>query len=365
MPPKKLSVDRKNWDPAMLEERRLKAEKDIAANRLRRQQEENKKNRMERWIKFAVVIWAIRLGFIGFGSTFFGLLPTILKGLSRVTGLDLLLFLPHDELALWHWSRTKDKMRVRSAMANSVPFVTYEVPVASPETLQSVLGSHRFTGKAKTSPSYSSSVFRYHTKGSPWVVGEAISASAVSVYGSREVAEVASFPYPHLLHLQQQEGEEEEEGEGAGEGCDSSGQQCGQGEGEASNWYVVEPLPAPLRHPLLTALSPAFQAYINGINGIAGNGKGHGHNDVESMLWVSSAGAECSPHYDMHHNFFLQLAGTKTFIVTEPASGLLLYVFYSVILLFFVIVACLRDIRLIYLYICWCLHVCILWHRMT
>ena len=79
-------------------------------------------------------------------------------------------------------------------------------------------------------------------------------------------------------------------------------------------------MPAPLRHPLLTALSPAFQTYINGV---AGNG--HGHNEVESMLWVSSPGAECSPHYDMHHNFFLQLAGTKTFIITEPASGLLLY----------------------------------------
>jgi hypothetical protein len=35
-------------------------------------------------------------------------------------------------------------------------------------------------------------------------------------------------------------------------------------------------------------------------------------------LWLSSKGVTASPHYDMEHNFFVQLNGTKRFILSAP-----------------------------------------------
>jgi hypothetical protein len=38
----------------------------------------------------------------------------------------------------------------------------------------------------------------------------------------------------------------------------------------------------------------------------------------ESYIWLSSAGVTAATHYDMEHNFFLQVNGTKKFLVTSP-----------------------------------------------
>lgn len=38
----------------------------------------------------------------------------------------------------------------------------------------------------------------------------------------------------------------------------------------------------------------------------------------EVRLWMSSRGVIASPHYDMEHNYFLQLNGTKKFILSSP-----------------------------------------------
>jgi hypothetical protein len=38
----------------------------------------------------------------------------------------------------------------------------------------------------------------------------------------------------------------------------------------------------------------------------------------EVRLWMSSKGVVATPHYDMEHNYFLQLNGTKKFIISSP-----------------------------------------------
>lgn len=297
--PRKLSVPRKNWDPQILEQRRLHAEKEIKESKVRRQAEDDKKNRLARWVQFAVAIWAVRLGLFGFGTAFGGL-PSLLTALARLTGLNLLLFLPRHDIASWHWTRTRDKMDAYDSIMKGTPFVTTDVPMESLEVVQNILRKYHFKSLAKmkkpevrVADGQLCEGFHYHNKDSAWSIRNATCSKSTEL---RKVTEIG-FPY----HSDEQQT------------CDGGGANCQ----DDAYWYLVEPFHAPLSNPILSSISKEFQEYVS--SSVAHMGS----SSVESMLWVSSAMAECNPHYDMPHNFFLQVAGTKTFVIAEPAASLL------------------------------------------
>lgn len=302
--PRKLSVPRKNWDPQILEQRRDRAEKEIKESKLRRLAEDDKKNRMSRWIQFAVAIWAVRLGLFGFGTAFGGL-PSLVATLSKLTGLNLLLFLPQHDIASWHWTRTREKMDAYDSIMKGTPFVTTDVPMESSEMVQNVLRNYKFKGLAKTKRSAqgnqdatSCEGFHYQNKDSAWSIGKTACSEELQL---RQITEI-SFPYRNDDELPKS--------------CGNGGDRTQNCEYDAS-WYLVEPFQAPLSNPVLSSISKEFQEYVGGsLAHMRGS-------SVESMLWVSSAMTECSPHYDMDHNFFLQVAGTKTFVIAEPSAGVL------------------------------------------
>lgn len=43
--------------------------------------------------------------------------------------------------------------------------------------------------------------------------------------------------------------------------------------------------------------------------------------EPEVLLWMGGDGATASPHYDMVHNFYVQLKGRKRFVLAPPAAG--------------------------------------------
>lgn len=298
--PRKLSIPRKNWDSSMLEERRLQKVREIKESKLLRQTEEDRKNRIARWVQFAVVLWGIRLGLFGFGTAFMGL-PSLLASVSNLTGLNLLLFLPQHDLASWHWTRTKEKMDAYDCIREGTPFVTSEVPMESPETVRNVLQRYNFKSRAKTlsleaKRKSECEGFHYQNKDSPWSIENGTCLEEIKLLNVDEIP----FPYRDQK--------------------DGNDQTCGV---DASNcrddvsWYVVEPFRAPLSNPVLSSISEEFQKYIaHGLSRMRGV-------VVQSMLWVSSAKTECGAHYDMDHNFFLQIAGTKTFVIAEPTTSLI------------------------------------------
>ena len=150
MPPKKLSIPRGKWDPNILERRRLRAEAEHAAARRERQAKEDKNNTFARIVNFVIALWAVRLGLYGFGTAFGGI-QGLLSKISAYTGLDAYLFLPRHDLASWHWSRTVLKMPPKLAMDKATPFVTYDVPIAEPESIKQLLGEYRYKKGARIS----------------------------------------------------------------------------------------------------------------------------------------------------------------------------------------------------------------------
>lgn len=53
------------------------------------------------------------------------------------------------------------------------------------------------------------------------------------------------------------------------------------------------------------------------------------HVESEISFWMSSAHTTASPHYDMEHNFFLQVNGTKRFLISSPSHYALFQPFTS------------------------------------
>jgi hypothetical protein len=281
MPPKRLSIPRKNWDPKILEQRRLRAEAEHAAARREREAKEDKNNSFARIMQFVVALWAVRLGIYGFGTAFGGV-QGLLSKISYYTGLDAYLFLPRHDLASWQWSRTVLKMPPTLAMDKTTPFVTYGVPTIEQESIQQLLRNYRFQKNAFVSVDR---IFHYLDSQAPWghIVGSTEERESCSV------REIGSFPF-------------------RSEDCEEEGYTGGD---PRPHWYLSEPLDHPLSNSFLNKASPAFMEYLRGSISL---------EEAQGTLWMSSEGAECGAHYDVDHNFFLQLSGSKTFFIVEPAA---------------------------------------------
>jgi hypothetical protein len=58
------------------------------------------------------------------------------------------------------------------------------------------------------------------------------------------------------------------------------------------------------------------------------DGQGHNAADLAVLsFWLASAGTTTHTHYDVDHNFFVQLSGTKTFTLFSPNDSSRLYFF--------------------------------------
>ena len=72
--------------------------------------------------------------------------------------------------------------------------------------------------------------------------------------------------------------------------------------------YYNQMLTNPRTNHLLMIIAPYLVDIPSNIKGIT----------PEFRLWLSSEGSVASPHYDMEHNFFLQVKGSKTFLIASP-----------------------------------------------
>ena len=74
------------------------------------------------------------------------------------------------------------------------------------------------------------------------------------------------------------------------------------------NVYMTRRLRSPDTHPIVQELAPCMGSSLPVTKGV----------EAEVSLWMSSSNTCASPHYDMEHNFFLQLNSSKRFLLASP-----------------------------------------------
>ncbi len=72
--------------------------------------------------------------------------------------------------------------------------------------------------------------------------------------------------------------------------------------------YLTRRFRNPSLDPILQEIAPVMSTSLPLSKGV----------ESEISLWLSSGNTTVSPHYDMEHNFFLQVNGTKKFIIASP-----------------------------------------------
>lgn len=90
-------------------------------------------------------------------------------------------------------------------------------------------------------------------------------------------------------------------------------------------YYLGQTLDRPFMHPLVQSVAPYFADQISSRHsGHASSRQQQHHSPAVMRLWLSSRGAVTTMHYDIERNYFLQLSGSKTFVLANADAYLFL-----------------------------------------
>ena len=259
-----------------------------APSLLRRMQQEatNKYNNLRdshlsnltnyRWMRYVIALWTFRMVFVAVGFLF-----PILSLLSS-SKQEIVSF----ELEDTDWSKSNASF-VRNLLSREVPFLFTHAPVPDSSVIGYLLLSYMPSMIANIKQS-SSGHFMYYSSEQQW-------SSKISDKGEYSYVEYKKEDFISELSSQK-------------ENCvviDES-----EDEAESKKYlYFSQFLQRPSTNQILLNFAPHLLNLPTSIKGI----------DPEFRLWLSSEGSKVSPHYDMEHNFFMQVNGTKTFLIGSPS----------------------------------------------
>ena len=291
------------WSDAFLEKKlhEARAQEDRTAKKKR--EESGKKGRLDALtlIKYGVYIWAARLGVLGLGFLF-PLLGTASSMLwfGSLGG-------PEASLASSSWEQFQDAHALQpetlaaTLQRTQAPLLLRSVPVSDADALRAALQSLQYPRvKVHDKPQFtyldpqSSWVRRHPDRAGPSAAaGEPVYMSAENVRGFPYAAVSPSSPGDCPAAA------------GAGSGAGATGE-CLFAPPAAREqwWYVTLPLSGSVAAQLAPALAPL----------------GTGFAAAEFRLWLARENVTVTPHYDTADNVFVQLAGSKTFLVASPEA---------------------------------------------
>ncbi len=283
------------------------------------------KEKFMKWIKFGIVLWSIRAGFVGVGFGVGGI-AVMFPGLIRWFG-----FGSHSIVPSWTYEDTINK-RLSAVMIRDrgAPFVVEGLPLPKEDSIISVLrGIDYGTTKAKvvhhrastnSEAETDTASFTYMISKSAWSTKCTVdeNSSGSNILSTVSPAEIANFPFAR----------DEEAGTGFCASRDDGS--CSQETSTKTldyHWYLTHHLqPSQSDNAAVMELAPAFIEFLTSSSSKKDHNDNTDHYHDISLerahmnIWLSSNGSTASPHYDTDDNFFLQLHGKKTFFIVEPSA---------------------------------------------
>jgi len=250
-------------------------------------------------IKYGVMLWAARLGFMGFSSVIplFGIAMSWLHGPARSGLLTIPVFtLPEISQRL---GMTDKPNEVGEGLAEamrgvfSTPVLIRNVSLPSTKVLLHALlfevdYKSIKLGNARAHPDSTGPTFSYSDGSVAWADRlHLVNHGGASGYKLTESLEnVRGFPFTEGY-----------------EGCDLDEPYCHISTSTATPpWHITQHL-SPLH---VEKLAPALRTFLHNL-----------HSQGAYRLWLGRENVTVLPHYDIEDNWYLQLHGTKTFLMTS------------------------------------------------
>ena len=246
-----------------------------------------------KWIKLIVAVWAVRMGMVGVGM----MIP-MLVGLIASVPRSNPLFVPDTiiEIRTWEYP-SRDNVRV--LLKGNVPVVLKGATLPQPHSyellLQAWLPESLDLVKESNIPN-----FTYFDASSPWGTSFAKGSAATHNRSlSYTHTQMNAVSFLEAIRAEGKDGQEESTAT------------------PASPRYLYSTVALgddrPTQSPLLQSVAPFMALYDE-----------HHANEHKkasrAFLWMASRDVYVTPHYDVDHNFLLQLAGTKRIVLTTPAG---------------------------------------------
>jgi hypothetical protein len=232
------------------------------------------------WIKYLVYFWTIRLG----SHALWLLIPlcySVWRIISQTSGPtpanDAVVIA---EPVTWHPSMMK---HIKSEHANpTLPYLIRKVPLIDAKELDEMISFsvRSLTNSVKVS---NQSHFSYFSSQALW------SSLYKDSQGYKLAALNRIWKYAKF------------------------GDSINENDESFLHWYLSQPIPASIQSAWLSSLSPSFQQFI-------ANRKNMDNSYANVLLWLSSSNITVRFHYDMEVNYYLQLSGSKTFLLAPPAA---------------------------------------------
>jgi hypothetical protein len=260
------------------------------------QQMVNETPTSHKWIKLIVAVWAVRMGMVGIGM----MIP-IVVGLIASVPRSKPLFVPDTIIEMQTWAHPTPE-KVKLLTKGAVPVVmqgatlpqqhSYELLLRAwlPETLESV--------KESSSPN-----FTYFDVSSPWA--SSFSKGAATTHNQSLSYSYTSMKTTDFLKVIGMEA--------AAAAADLEVGAAFTAERRHLYTSIALGDDRPSQSPLLQSIAPYMALYDEH--------HASEHKRVSrAFLWMASRDAYVTPHYDIDHNFLLQLSGTKRVVLTTPAG---------------------------------------------
>jgi len=325
-------------DPEFLSQARLLAEAESLAHAQKKKKSSETTEKFTKYAKFAVLFWAIRAGIVACGFGAGGVTGFMLWIMSIVTGDGNGL----QTVPTWTFEDALRKLPAPKILQRGLPLAVTGVPVAAGHKMYALLAKFPFS---PIQYSTDSQVFTYEAaEARGWTVEcaaayedsrqstaepNALSTEQTSTAaadsattGTRRVpAEMlSSFPFNFNFKSKNKgtnkanvDKDRYKESEMDVEGGKILATLHGAKVHSRGHWYASERMLGGLHSPLVQGLAPDLVSFL-----------GHASMPISQPaqvnLWAGSDGVTCAPHYDTEDNFFLQLRGTKRFVITEPAA---------------------------------------------
>lgn len=282
-----------SWSDAYLEKKLQEARAQEEKAVKKKREESVKKGRLDALtlIKYGVYIWAARLGVLGLGFLF-----PLLGTLSSVLWFGSLGG-PEASLAGSSWQQFQDTHALHpETLATTLqrmhtPLLLHSVPVPDADALRAALQSLQYPRiKVHDKPQFtyldpqSSWTRRHPDRAGPlYATGAPAYVAAESVRG---------FPYAAVSPSTPGD-------------CTAAGECPFVPPAAREQWWHVT---LPLSGSVAAQLAPALGTL------------GTGAAAAEFRLWLARENVTVTPHYDTADNVFVQLAGSKTFLVASPEA---------------------------------------------
>lgn len=221
-----------------------------------------------RWMRYVIALWTFRMVFVAIGFLF----P--LLSLLSTTHTEPLFF----DLQGTTWTASNNSF-LRSLISNEVPFLFHHAPVPDSSIVGYLLLSYMPSTISNIKKS-TSGRFVYHSSSQQWSSKTANTAAEYEILDMNKESFMNQLK-PLFVDVDQQ---------------------------PQSYLYYSQLLRKPEANQILLNLAPYLLKLPTSTKGLK----------PEFRLWLSSENATATPHYDMEHNFFLQVNGTKTFLIGSP-----------------------------------------------